>query len=86
MVEPQNLGLTPTSEEVEHARRVVAHFNVMDERGEVEGVMSGATVDAYEAERARELIEWASLCGLRDAEKASARRATEIRLNQESAS
>ena len=76
VVAPQNEGLTPTSEEVAHAHRVLAFFHDLDRAGEAEGVMDGQIVDTYEAGRARELIEWAGLCSERDAEKAAARQRT----------
>lgn len=82
VVEPQNVGLTPTEDEVEQAHRVLKFFGEMDDRGEVEGDMSGTTVDWYEAERARELIEWAAMCKHRDAEKLRARQATEAKHNR----
>ena len=77
IVEPQNRGFTPTPEEVEKAQRTVAFYRELDERGEVEGELDGKTVDAYEAARAAELIEWADACARKDAEKARAREETE---------
>ena len=74
---PQNEGLTPTADEVERANRVLDFFAQLDAAGEAEGDMDGETVDAYEAARARELIEWATLCAARDAEKSVARERTE---------
>ena len=69
-VEPQNIGLTPTPEEVEEAKRVLTFFDQLDARGEVEGELDGRTVDQYEAARAAELIEWSDLCAQKDALKA----------------
>ena len=77
VVAPQNEGLTPTADEVEHAHNVLDFFAELDEAGEVEGDLDGQIVDAYEANRALELIEWADLCAQRDAEKAAARARTE---------
>ncbi len=76
VVEPQSRGFTPPPEEVEQAHRVLAYFRELDQRGEVEGELDGQTVDAYEAARAKELIEWAEACAWRDAEKANAREKT----------
>ena len=73
VVAPQNQGLTPPPDEVARARQVLELFRELDNRGEVEGELAGATVDKYEAARAEELIEWAVLCAQRDAEKAAAR-------------
>ena len=83
VVAPQNEGLTPTAEEVARANRVLDFFAQLDATGEAEGVMDGETVDAYEAARARELVEWATLCAARDAEKAAARERTEAKESQE---
>ena len=77
VVAPQNEGLTPTAEEVEHAHWVLVCFEELDEEGEAEGEFDGQIIDAYEASRARELIEWADLCARRDAEKSAARSRTE---------
>ena len=77
VVAPQNEGLTPTVEEIERAHRVVELFRELDDAGEVEGEIDGQIVDAYEAARAHELIEWADFCAERDAEKAAARQRTE---------
>jgi citrate lyase beta subunit len=71
-VEPQNVGLTPTPEEVQDAKRVLEYFAQLDERGEVEGELDGRTVDKYEAARATELLEWSELCAQKDAKKAKA--------------
>ena len=69
-VEPQNIGLTPTPEEVQDAQRILAYFVQLDERGEVEGELDGRLVDKYEAARAAELLEWSALCAQKDARKA----------------
>jgi citrate lyase beta subunit len=71
-VEPQNIGLTPTSAEVQEAQRILAFFAQLDERGEVEGELDGRLVDKYEAARATELLEWSELCAQKDAQKARA--------------
>jgi citrate lyase subunit beta/citryl-CoA lyase len=76
VVAPQNEGLTPTTEELDDAHRIVAFFQELDQRAEVEGEMDGRIVDKYEAARAEELIDWAGLCANRDAEKAAAREQT----------
>ena len=83
VVAPQNEGLTPTADEVERANRVLDFFAQLDAAGEAEGDMDGETVDAYEAARARELVEWATLCAARDAEKSAARERTEAEESQE---
>jgi citrate lyase subunit beta/citryl-CoA lyase len=78
-VEPQNIGLTPTPEEVQEAKRILEYFAQLDERGEVEGELDGRIIDKYEAARAAELIEWSELCAQKDARKARAQaRAREL--------
>ncbi len=77
VVAPHNEGLTPTADEVDQAHRVLDFFAELDDAGEVEGTLDGQTVDAYEAGRALELIEWADLCAQRDDEKSAARARTE---------
>ena len=77
VVAPQNEGLTPTAEEVEHSYWVLTCFDELEEAGEAEGEFDGQIIDAYETARALELIEWADLCAQRDAEKAAARQRTE---------
>ena len=61
-MEPQNVGLTPTPEEVQEAQRRLAYFAQLDEQGEVEGELDGRVVDKYAAARAAELLEWSALC------------------------
>jgi citrate lyase beta subunit len=69
-VEPQNVGLTPTPEEVQEAQCILAYFAQLNEQGEVEGELDGRLVDKYEAARAVELLEWSALCAHKDAHKA----------------
>ncbi len=84
VVEPQNRGLTPPPGEVEEAQRVLAFFQELDERGEVEGWLQPPVItseaksleggrrliDRYEAARAQELLDWAAACAEKDAFKA----------------
>jgi len=70
VVEPANRGLTPPPDEIEQAKRVLAFWNQLDERGEAEGQLDGQTVDRYEAARAEELLDWAEACATMDAHKA----------------
>ena len=71
-VEPQNIGLTPTPEEVQEAQGILACFAQIDARGEVEGELDGRIVDKYAAAQAAELIAWSALCAHKDAQKANA--------------
>jgi citrate lyase subunit beta / citryl-CoA lyase len=70
VVPPQNRGLTPPSEEVDDARRVLDFYSELDARGETQGELDGRIIDRYEAARAAELIEWAEACAELDAHKA----------------
>jgi hypothetical protein len=69
VVEPSTRGLTPPPEEVEAARRILAFWQQLDEKGEAEGLLDGNIVDRYEAERAEELLDWAEACAAMDAHK-----------------
>jgi citrate lyase subunit beta / citryl-CoA lyase len=71
-VEPQNIGLTPTPEEVQEAKRIIDYFDEIWERGEVEGELDGRIIDKYEVARAADLMEWSELCAQKDAQKAKA--------------
>lgn len=71
-VEPQNIGLTPTPEEVQEAQRLLAYFATLDARGEAEGEFEGRLVDKYEAARAADTLDWSARCAQKDAEKARA--------------
>lgn len=77
VVEPSNRGLTPPPEEVEQARRVLAAYGEVQQRGDAEGELNGQVIDAYEAARASELIEWAQACAEKDAFKEQKRREAE---------
>lgn len=46
----------------EQAQQIEAFYRELGQRGEVEGDLNGQTVDAYEAARASELIQWAEFC------------------------
>ena len=69
VVGPMTRGLTPPSEEVEEAERVLAFWNRLDASTEAEGWLDGKLVDRYEAARAAELLEWARACAEMDAHK-----------------
>lgn len=84
LIEPHNRGFTPQPEDIEQALRVIAAFEQCDSRGDVEVVVEGLTVDMYEADRARELIEWSQACEIMDAGKAAAVEKTRARLEGQS--
>ena len=72
VVEPQNRGFTPTQEEVTEARRVMEQYRALAGTGDTWYETNGSVVDRYEADRARELLEWAEMCRERDLEKENA--------------
>ena len=72
VVEPQNRGFTPTSEQLEDAQAVLERYRTLEGSGETWVEVGGRVIDRYEAERARELLAWAELCRERDREKADA--------------
>jgi citrate lyase subunit beta / citryl-CoA lyase len=69
VVEPMNRGLTPPSDEVAEAERVLAFWDQLDDEGHAEGTLDGKVIDRYEAARATELLEWAAACTTMDAHK-----------------
>ena len=69
VVEPSTRGMTPPAQEVEEARRVLAFWAQLEDRGEAKGALDGRIVDRYEAARAEELIDWATACAAKDALK-----------------
>lgn len=68
-VEPMIRGLTSPPEEVEEAAQIIAKFEEIDAAGEVSCEFRGRTVDKWEADRARRLLEWADACALKDRKK-----------------
>jgi citrate lyase beta subunit len=72
VVESHNVGLTPDPEEVRAARAVLAEYEALERCGEAWREIEGRVIDRYEAQRARETLDWAELCAARDREKAEA--------------
>jgi citrate lyase subunit beta / citryl-CoA lyase len=72
VVESHNTGFTPTEDEVRDARQVLEDYAKLEAAGEAWREFEGRVIDRYEAERARELIEWAAACAARNKEKAEA--------------
>jgi citrate lyase subunit beta/citryl-CoA lyase len=72
VVESHNVGFTPTEDEVREARQVLDDYAKVEAAGETWMEIEGRVIDRYEAERARELIEWADACAARNREKAEA--------------
>ncbi|HYC48700.1 MAG TPA: aldolase/citrate lyase family protein [Burkholderiales bacterium] len=72
VVESHNVGFVPTQEEIDDARHVLESYATLEARGEAWAESEGRVIDRYEAERARELIDWAAACDARNREKAEA--------------
>lgn len=72
VVEPQVRGFTPTEEEVADAQKALEEYRSLAGTAATWSEAQGRVVDQYEADRARELLEWAEVCRERDQEKAAA--------------
>jgi citrate lyase subunit beta/citryl-CoA lyase len=72
VIEPQNRGFTPTEAEAADARWVIERYQALRRAGKIFEEVDGRVIDAYEAHRAEELIEWAGLCAERNTGKAEA--------------
>ena len=82
VVEAQNRGFTPTAEEVEDARWVLERHRELAGTRETWIKIDGRVIDRYEAARARDTLEWASLCAERDREKAEAVLRTRVAMGE----
>lgn len=72
VVESHNTGFTPTAEEVRDARAVLEQYAIVQASGETWREIEGRVIDRYEAERARELLDWSAACAERDRVKKEA--------------
>jgi citrate lyase subunit beta/citryl-CoA lyase len=72
VVDGHNVGLTPTEDDVRDAQSVLEQFAELEGKSDTWMEIEGRVIDCYEAERARELLEWARLCSERNREKAKA--------------
>lgn len=69
VVESHNRGYTPTEEELRDAHWVLAQYERVAAADEAWLEIDGRVIDRYEAQRARDTIEWAAACAERDREK-----------------
>ena len=69
VVQPNNEGLTPTSDEVEEAKALIDLYNVAWERGESYAVFNGRMIFDQNAQWAKEYIHYAEACWAKDNEK-----------------
>ncbi len=72
VVESHNKGYTPTEADVRDARWVLEQYERLAGTGETWMEFEGRAIDRYEAARARDLLEWADACAVRDREKQEA--------------
>jgi len=72
VVESHNVGYTPSDADVRDARWVLEQFERVQAGGEPWLEIEGRVIDRYEAQRARDTLEWAELCAERNREKAEA--------------
>ena len=72
VVESHNKGYTPSASDVRDAHWVLEQFERLQAGNEPWLEVEGRVIDIYEAERARETLDWAELCAVRDREKAEA--------------
>ena len=82
VVEGHNVGLTPTEDDVRDARWVLEEYAALESSGEAWLEIEGRVIDRYEAERARELLDWAALCEARNREKEKAVRRAQSQEHQ----
>ena len=72
VVEGHTVGLTPTEEDLRDARAVLEQYAELTGTGDSWREFEGRVIDAYEAARALDTLEWAALCAARDIEKGEA--------------
>src|SRR5690606_33019276 len=83
VVESNNRGYTPTEADVRDAHWVLEQYARVVESGETWLEIENRVIDRYEAERARDTIEWAAACAERDREKSTAVARTRAALGAE---
>lgn len=72
VVEGHNVGLTPTEDDVREAHRVLEDYRRLEGTSDTWLEIDGRVIDAYEAARARDVLDWAQACAERNREKAQA--------------
>ncbi|MGZ9005904.1 MAG: HpcH/HpaI aldolase/citrate lyase family protein [Burkholderiales bacterium] len=72
VVESHNAGLTPTEEELRDAQWVLEAYRTVEAADDTWIEIEGRVIDRYESARARDTLEWAALCAVRDEEKGAA--------------
>lgn len=72
VVDGHNVGLTPTADEMRDAHAILEDYGRLKGTSDTWMEIEGRVIDRYEADRARELLDWAKLCADRNAEKEQA--------------
>ncbi len=85
VVEPQNRGFTPSEEDVRDAHWVLEQYRQLAGSGETWRQVNGRIIDRYEADRARDTLEWAELCAEHNHAKAEAVARVQVAMSQASA-
>jgi len=71
-IQPLVTGLTPSTQEVSWANRVLEAYELLVEVGESVGQLDGKVIDKYEYALAQRTLAWAAECAQKDAYKARA--------------
>ncbi len=71
-VQPLVSGLSPTSDEIKWANRVIEEYNKLADASESIGELDGKVIDKYEYDLAQRTLDWADACAAKDAFKARA--------------
>jgi citrate lyase subunit beta/citryl-CoA lyase len=69
-IEPLVTGLSPTSDEVAWAHKVIAAYELLVDTGDSVGALEGKVIDKYEFAAAQRTLQWAAACADKDAYKA----------------
>jgi citrate lyase subunit beta/citryl-CoA lyase len=69
-IQPLVTGLTPSTQEVSWANRVLEAYELLVEVGESVGQLDGKVIDKYEYALAQRTLAWAAECAQKDAYKA----------------
>jgi citrate lyase subunit beta/citryl-CoA lyase len=71
-IQPLVSGLSPTADEIAWAGKVIEEYERLADAGESVGTFEGKVVDKYEYAWAKETLEWAAECAVKDRYKARA--------------
>lgn len=72
VVESHNKGYTPSEEDLADARWVLDQYHKLEGTEDTWVEIDGRVIDRYEAARAQDALDWATLCAARDQEREAA--------------